>query len=497
MEECETYETGDLEIESDWYQNDLKLAAELGKALLGRNRELEGSVTSLTQINNDQAQELQHLRNQVESLRSTSESRNKLNEDLDRLNQELEKTNQRLMLDIKADKQTINRLSLTVESLDQKVEDLQHKIEDLKAKEVAVQKQDKRRATSLASLNDTNDKPNNYYIENLRWTYNDQFKNLPLNPYEKEIKRLQDQVHKLKTNQMIERRQTEDLEVELALAMHENQTLEDKVRSLEDKLEKLNTDIQEENLRQEIKKALGPDKISCRFCERPDDTEILDDLEHDDLKLRSAGKAVKLESGGSLYGSMESVNVVASDAEEIVTKDTDEDASLSILNELETQYKTLFSKYEDVIQGRAKRLSGEFDAVEEKCRKLSSVSHKEVQTLINLTLNKDYGQEPGQPPPYKAIFKDLFATLKKSRIDESQETQQKTPSSTPVNDENKAFVPGTNGAATSSKPKKVVMVTTSTSTSTMTSSGVKLRAKPATDVNRVAKAKSVGSVTKK
>lgn len=95
------------------------------------------------------------------------------------------------------------------------------------------------------------------------------------------------------------------------------------------------------------------------------------------------------------------------------------------MTELETQYKSLFEKYEQLIQNKNKRLS-QVDAgvdpetAEDRAARRRQ-AHKEVQTLLHMTLNRDYysNPEPCQPPPYKALFKDLFATLRKTKIEEN------------------------------------------------------------------------------
>ena len=121
---------------------------------------------------------------------------------------------------------------------------------------------------------------------------------------------------------------------------------------------------------------------------------------------------------------------VSSDAREI-------EESKSILDELETQYKSLFQKYESLIQNKNKRLSQTMQTDDENAEDRAMrrrLAHKEVQTLLHMTLNRDYFQESCQPPPYKALFKDLFATLRKTSIDENPEQDKGaiTPGDTPI-----------------------------------------------------------------
>lgn len=124
------------------------------------------------------------------------------------------------------------------------------------------------------------------------------------------------------------------------------------------------------------------------------------------------------------------VRQVSADAREI-------EESKSILDELETQYKSLFQKYESLIQNKNKRLSQTMQDDDENAEDRAMrrrLAHKEVQTLLHMTLNRDYFQESCQPPPYKALFKDLFATLRKTSIDENPEQDKGavTPGDTPI-----------------------------------------------------------------
>ena len=131
---------------------------------------------------------------------------------------------------------------------------------------------------------------------------------------------------------------------------------------------------------------------------------------------------------------------VSADAREI-------EESKSILDELETQYKSLFQKYESLIQNKSKRLSQTMQTDDENAEDRAMrrrLAHKEVQTLLHITLNRDYFQESCQPPPYKALFKDLFATLRKTRIDENPEAD-KTTGDTPVTSPSMEFSRMTEG----------------------------------------------------
>lgn len=432
MHETEELMDEQADENQDWYQNDLHLAAELGKALLETNRELETQAMHLQQVNHEQNLEIEFLSKQLETARNNFDSRMKVYEDVDRHNQELEKTNQRLLLDAKGDKQRIEKLLATVEHLEEKCEEYQKKIEEMK-KEDSIkqrqQKQENRRALSLANLQGNSENTKNIYISDLQWTYNDQFKKLPLNPYEIEIKKLQDNIKQMKAQQIIERRKKEDLETEVSLLWEENDSMERKNKELEEQIKILEDELHKSKL--ETTKTLA-----YELSKFDPQNVIASEVEVDNPQFNSGGKLVKLNGGGSLYGSTESVNQIAPDTKELSPVDPDKN-SVSILNELETQYHNLFQKYEDLLHGKGKR-SGSLNEIgetfDEVLQRQLAVSHKEVQTLLKLhTSDVSCGATAADecPPPYKSIFRDIFATLKKSRIEEGGE-QPTSANGTPI-----------------------------------------------------------------
>lgn len=432
-------EVQDDQQEEDWYQNDLQLAAELGKALLERNRELEAQIIHLQQINNEQNLEIEYITRQLETVRDSSESRMRIYEELDRTSQDLEKTNQRLLIDAKTDKQRIEKLMTTVLQLEEKCDNLEKKVDDMKAEEKRLkqkqQKQDSRRAVSLASLREKERDPylKDIMNEDCHWTYNNQFKKLPLNPYEQEIKNLQEAVKQLKAQALIDKRKKEDLETEVSLLWEENAGLEKKVRSLEDDV-KENGYLKFEIQRQKLNLGKYCKKCSSDLVELK--TAIEKEIEPDDPQV-GAGKLVRLESGGSVYGSTESLNKIVPDIQEVSPVEDNDTSSVSILDELETQYKKLFKKYED-LQNKSSRRPGSFhesETFDEALHRQLAVSHKEVQTMLKMQKSTSTAEaatsaeQETNLPHYKSLFRDIFATLKQTRIDESSEQPPTSPHS--------------------------------------------------------------------
>ncbi|CAO1375987.1 unnamed protein product [Diamesa tonsa] len=120
-----------IELECLQGPQDLQLAAELGKTLLERNKELESLLKRHQHLNEDQAQEIEHLTKQNAALREVNDSRLRIYETLDISIQELEYEKHQLQIDSSSDKKHIKNLNQTIESLESRCEDLSKQMEDL------------------------------------------------------------------------------------------------------------------------------------------------------------------------------------------------------------------------------------------------------------------------------------------------------------------------------------------------------------------------------
>ncbi|KAF7233440.1 hypothetical protein EG68_02477 [Paragonimus skrjabini miyazakii] len=106
------------------FDNDLVLAAELGKALLERNNLLEQTLEKYRYDEQEKDLELELLRRQISELRDLSQKRSALVDEADGYNQELDRLNRRLLLEMAADKKEIKRLRSNVANLEEQLVDL-------------------------------------------------------------------------------------------------------------------------------------------------------------------------------------------------------------------------------------------------------------------------------------------------------------------------------------------------------------------------------------
>ncbi|KAF5908127.1 cerebellar degeneration-related protein 2-like, partial [Clarias magur] len=146
------------EEDEPWYdqrdlEQDLHLAAELGKTLLERNKELEDSLQQMYVTNEEQVQEIEYLSKQVEMLREMNEQHAKVYEQLDVTARELEITNEKLVLESKASHQKIDRLTNTMEMLQGQVDTLTARVEELRTlEELRVRREKKERRKTVHSF---------------------------------------------------------------------------------------------------------------------------------------------------------------------------------------------------------------------------------------------------------------------------------------------------------------------------------------------------------
>lgn len=110
---------------------DLQLAAELGKTLLERNKELENIIKLHQATEEEQTQEIEYMKKQIAALREVNNTRLKVYEQLEVSVQDLERANHHLVIENTSDKKLIKSQSVTIENLEVRCEELQKKIDDL------------------------------------------------------------------------------------------------------------------------------------------------------------------------------------------------------------------------------------------------------------------------------------------------------------------------------------------------------------------------------
>ncbi|KAK8393187.1 hypothetical protein O3P69_013295 [Scylla paramamosain] len=341
---------------------DLQLAAELGKTLLERNRELEVSLKQQQAVVDDQLQEIEYLSKQTAALREVNDSRLRIYEQLEVSIQDLEKNNQRLAAEGASDKRKIKSLTSTVESLELRCDELQKNLEDARTK-VQQQNQQQRGRNKRKSL----------LLEEQSIRRSQSCENSPQVSDECALedpevrKRLEGLQEKLKATQLqlaSETRRKEELEIQLACTSQENSVLLDQLAVLREK--ELNVRSFDDEL------ASLDDTSSGRICRKclgnvdelgsnPTLYDLNDSIEDTDASIESIhGECalIRLKNGGYAWGSQESlasigqvVNRVGSGGTSPGTEASDAPHN-SLLSELDTSYRILIEKYEALLEAR-------------------------------------------------------------------------------------------------------------------------------------------------
>lgn len=121
-----------IELECLQGPQDLQLAAELGKTLLERNKELESALKQHQNVIDDQTQEIEYLQKQTAALREVNDSRLRIYEQLEVGIQDLERANHRLIVENTNDKKHIKSLLHNIENLEARCEELSKTLDDVK-----------------------------------------------------------------------------------------------------------------------------------------------------------------------------------------------------------------------------------------------------------------------------------------------------------------------------------------------------------------------------
>ncbi|XP_033826735.1 cerebellar degeneration-related protein 2-like [Periophthalmus magnuspinnatus] len=470
MEEFETEE------DEPWYdqrdlEQDLHLAAELGKTLLERNKELEDSLQQMYVNNEEQVQEIEYLSKQLEMLRDMNEQHAKVYEQLDVTARELEITNEKLVLESKSSQQKIDRLTCTMETLHAQVESLTARVEELRTlEELRVHREKKERRKTLHSfpcLKELCTAPR--YEDGFLLANPGSVDLADKRPLDEENDRLRDIVTSLRAAMATERSKRETAERECASVLQEYERLEQRLLGAEGchlRVQELEAELQE---MQELRKSRA-----CLIGGEDGLEALLNNTPETDNADEGAG----LEEGGEGAGGepgQQGVPVRKSCSDTALNAISARDASgrrqgsyamhangvrkrgMSILREVDEQYHALLEKYEELL-GKCRRHEESLCHVEVQTSRPVSrdPSIKDYSMTSAGPSNKDYNtatagpstssgagpptppQTPSTPealegisrqveqvdkrlsqntPEYKALFKEIFSRLQKTKSD--------------------------------------------------------------------------------
>nr|XP_009936605.1 PREDICTED: cerebellar degeneration-related protein 2-like [Opisthocomus hoazin] len=433
-------------LEHQSLQQNLHLAAELGKTLLERNKELEDSLQQMYATNEEQVQEIEYLTKQLEMLRQMNEQHAKVYEQLDLTARDLELANQKLVLESKTSQQKIQCLTETIEGLQNQVEELQKQVEEMRSLEqlrIRREKRERRRTIhTFPCLKELCSSPryeDAFQVHSSSTEFNQK-------PLERENERLQAMVNSLRSQVNQEKQRKERVEREYTSVIQEYSDLEQRVCEMENcklRIKELEAELLELQQMKQVKKYLlsREDNLSEALLEPLNNAPEADYI---DLSEEEGGKS----HGPSMTPSpnhpvRKSCSDTALNA--IVTKDAVSrhegnytlhannvrKRGMSILREVDEQYHALLEKYEELLS---------------KCRQhKDSVRHTGVQTSRPISRDSSFRDFRGEghefeerktmektiskhveavdkrleqsQPEYKALFKEIFSRIQKTKAD--------------------------------------------------------------------------------
>ncbi|XP_072839075.1 cerebellar degeneration-related protein 2 [Pogona vitticeps] len=436
----------EIREEEPWYdqqdlQQDLHLAAELGKTLLDRNTELETSLQQMYSTNQEQLQEIEYLTKQVELLRQMNDQHAKVYEQLDVTARELEDANQKLVVDSRASQQRIQSLTETIESLQTHIDDLQRQVEELKNPGQGLitreRSEQPRSVHSFSCLKELYDLRKYFVYDHIFAEKITSMDSQP-SPLEEENQNLKKAVTLLQAQLSLEKEKRVTMEEEYSLMLKENCDLEQRLvdvnryraraEELEVEVAEMKQIFQSENTFVNGVEKLVPESFFISFkdsLEKELSQSFSDgvpltvlDLDKRALKRSSSETLLASSVGGDLLKGHEETCIRRAEAVK--------QRGISLLNEVDAQYNALKVKYEELL----KKCQMDEESLKHKAVQTSKQDSKDVN-IGNVSLHT-CGREPepinadslslssSSPPEYKLLFKEIFSCIKKTKqeIDE-------------------------------------------------------------------------------
>ncbi|KZC09144.1 PREDICTED: cerebellar degeneration-related protein 2-like [Dufourea novaeangliae] len=332
-------ECWDYSIELSCLQGpeDLQLAAELGKTLLERNKELENMIKSQQTIVEEQAQEIEYMKKQTAALREVNDSRLKIYEQLEVSIQDLERANHRLVIENTSDKKLIKSQCLTIESLEARCEEFQKKIDEVHEQhESLLRQQATSKSTTTAhtqtTLWKTSVTPGGSTQQNAA-------------PPEEEVTDLMRQLQEARSQRAREQKKVTEIGQQLASLLQENNALEEQINIWRSKAQDVKNLQEEINALEEVRRGQ-----LCGRCLRGIETKthdeisvMLDQEEYDDISMAES-----------------LINDSQRDTESLTQDSNHEEVSS---NDPKNPYRVLVEKYQALLEVQRRSTSRRKDGV--------------------------------------------------------------------------------------------------------------------------------------
>ncbi|KAM9716444.1 cerebellar degeneration-related protein 2-like [Menidia menidia] len=417
----------EIKEEEPWYdkqdlEHDLQLAAELGKTLLERNRELEQGLQQMYATNQEQLQEIEYLTKQVDLLRQVNDQHAKVYEQLDVSARELEQGNARLLQDNRAAQQKIQGLTESVEHLQTQVEELQLQVEELRLsprrprQPPAGERRPPRGAQSASCLQELQDTLR--YGGEPEEDEEDGGQSPAALWREEERASLRQSLHALQHQFAGERAQREAAEREAELLAGENAALEQHLARLEgcqarvSELERETEELRQLWKSESSSRSVGPDGVRgllphSLFLNPEEEGEGDAPRSPAALKRWASERGMRADPPGRIPDHHECSCVRRA---EVVKY-----RGISLLNEVDAQYSALQVKYEELLR-RCHPGPGEEEGDGGEEEEGQGPGPRPARTPPLPRDAEDFEDEFHQPE-YKELFREIFSRIQKTKED--------------------------------------------------------------------------------
>ncbi|CAL1599728.1 unnamed protein product [Knipowitschia caucasica] len=401
----------EFEIKEDepWYdkqdlEHDLQLAAELGKSLLERNRELEQGLGQMYSTNQEQGQEIEYLTKQVELLRHVNDQHAKVYEQLDSSARDLEHNNLKLISENRTAQNKIQGLTETVELLQTQVEELQKQVEDLKISSSLRSRQTGRPKgrQSISCLQELD------YA--FRLTSGDSDPSPVVCWHEEQREALTESLQVLQKQLSTERLRRERAEQHADVLANENAALEQQLGSVDAyKSRLMELEHEAEELRQLWQLQSSARSALSNFSHDLDET--LDSSKIPRLLKRSGSERTFSNKPNSHDPQDEHHHACSC----IRRHDAFKYRGISLLNEVDAQYSALQVKYEELLS-RSHDQSPDQDQNQDQNQNHQD-DDKNHSMIVPNVANFDSFSDDLHQPEYKELFREIFQRIQKTKED--------------------------------------------------------------------------------
>lgn len=306
---------------------DLELAAEIGKNLLERNKELEVMLKSSHQYLEEQSVKNEFLSKQLETLRELHENQVRACENMEATAMDLQAKNKELQSESVLMRKRYQTLSQTVDNLEIKCDDYKAQVEELQVERMRVQRE-MANSLSLKLIH----KDDGYEILGSEDEEDDNENNEKVLGFKKDIEILNDRILKLKRQHSEEKRKREELELELSDLIHENHQLDKELLNFAEQAKQWQESASEAS---SLNRSIDDNSGHRRpFSESTDDESFI----FVDSDFDRQTSAVSVQSDVEILSPSHEV------------KSPPEENSTSFLSELGSQYHDLVRRYDSLVE---------------------------------------------------------------------------------------------------------------------------------------------------